>query len=168
MRAGPFATLPEEQVREQEVPEVIHGERDLVAVRREPRARRHLEPGVADERAEAGVSRLDLAGERAERQAFLARVAARDPSLANVLRAEVDLDERPVASTASHLTLQSPQWEIPTAVAPVAQKPANTMFPADSILHRRDSGWIFPSDSILRRGGNDWIFPAGSILNHNP
>jgi hypothetical protein len=109
----------------------------------------------------------------AERQAFLARVAARDPSLANVLRAEVDLDERPVASTASQLTLQSPQWEIPTAVvpvatAPVARQPANTIFPADSILNRRDSGWIFPSDSILRRGGNDWIFPAGSILNHNP
>jgi hypothetical protein len=104
----------------------------------------------------------------AERQAFLARVAARDPSLANVLRAEVDLDERPVASTASHLTLQSPQWEIPTAVAPVGRQPANTVFPADSILYRRDSNWIFPSDSILRRGGNDWIFPAGSILNHNP
>jgi hypothetical protein len=111
----------------------------------------------------------------AERLAFLARVAARDPSLANVLRAEVDLDERPVASTASHLTLQSPQWEIPTAVAPVApavgpvaRQPANTIYPADSILNRRDSNWIFPSDSILRRGGNDWIFPAGSILNHNP
>jgi hypothetical protein len=50
----------------------------------------------------------------------------------------------------------------------VAQQPANTIYPAGSILNRRDSGWIFPRDSILRRGGNDWIFPAGSILNHNP
>ena len=47
---------------------MVDRERELVAVGGEPRARRHLEPGVADERAEAACPACDLPGERAHRR----------------------------------------------------------------------------------------------------
>ena len=57
----------QEQVGEEEVAQMVHGERELEPIGRVTRSLRHLEPGIADEGAERHVLARDLPGEPAHR-----------------------------------------------------------------------------------------------------
>ena len=69
MRAGALASSRcEQQVGEQEVAEMVDREGQLVAVRRDAARPAALQPGVADQRAQRQVARVDLPDQLAHRR----------------------------------------------------------------------------------------------------